>query len=105
MKITLPLLSPSFDDDRISEQCQKDFEIHGSQIYIYNDVKNWLYDDDARIFSLWIEYGKEKNRAIMFDVDLDDLEIFAASLLKSIEMVRRDYSDVIKQKKINYGKL
>ena len=38
MKITLPLLSPSFDDDRISDQCKKDFETHGSQIFIYNDV-------------------------------------------------------------------
>ena len=34
----------------------------------------------------------------MFDADLNDLEMFANSLLKSIEMLRRDYSDVIKDK-------
>ena len=40
----------------------------------------------------------------MFDADLDDLEMFANSLLKSIEMLRRDYSDVLK-KKIKSGAL
>ena len=34
----------------------------------------------------------------MFDADLNDLEMFANSLVKSIEMLRRDYSDVLKEK-------
>lgn len=34
----------------------------------------------------------------MFQVPLDDLELFANSLLKSIEMLRRDYKDVLKEK-------
>ena len=37
MKITLPLVSPAFDDvNRLSLEVQKDF-IEGCQIYIYKD--------------------------------------------------------------------
>jgi hypothetical protein len=41
------------------------------------------------------------NNGFMFEVRLDDLEMFANSLLKSIDMLRRDYKDVIKEKNKN----
>ena len=98
MKITLPLVSPAFDDvNRLSLEVQKDF-IEGCQIYIYKDEQNWENDENSHAYSVWIEYGKEKENTLMFDADLNDLEMFAYSLLKSIEMLRRDYSDVLKDK-------
>jgi hypothetical protein len=97
MKITLPLFSPAFDDNRLSEEVKKDFD-NGCQIYIYKDEQRWKDDEESHAFSLWIEYGKDKENSLMFDADLNDLEMFANSLLKSIEMLRRDYSDVLKEK-------
>ena len=47
------------------------------------------------IFNIFFKFIKSYD---IFDTDLDDLEMFANSLLKSIEMLRRDYSDVIKEK-------
>lgn len=97
MKITLPLVSPVFDDNRLSEEVQKDFD-NGCQIYIYKDESSWEQDEETHAFSLWIEYGKDKEKSLMFEADLNDLEMFTNSLLKSIEMLRRDYSDVLKEK-------
>ena len=101
MKITLPLLKPSFDDDRMIEEIQKDFK-ESCQIYIYKDEDNWKDDEKDNAFALWVEYGKDNKETLMFDVDLNDLEMFANSLMKSIEILRRDYSEVIKHK-INNG--
>jgi hypothetical protein len=97
MKITLPLVSPGFDDNRLSEKVKEDFD-KGCQIYIYKDEKSWEGDEESHAFALWIEYGKDNENSLMFDADLNDLEMFANSLLKSIEMLRRDYSDVLKEK-------
>ncbi len=103
MKITLPLVNPAFDDERLSEKVKKDFD-NGCQIYIYKDENSWEHDGETHAFALWVEYGKDNENSLMFDADLDDLEMFANSLLKSIEMLRRDYSDVLK-KKIKSGAL
>jgi hypothetical protein len=97
MKIILPLISPSFDDNRLSKKVQEDFD-KGCQIYIYKDEQSWEIDEESHAFSLWIEYGKDKQKTLMFCADLNDLEMFANSLLKSIEMLRRDYSEVLKEK-------
>ena len=103
MEVTLPLVNPAFDDERLSEKVKKDFD-KGCQIYIYKDEISWEQDDATHAFALWVEYGKDNENSLMFDADLDDLEMFANSLLKSIEMLRRDYSDVLK-KKIKSGAL
>ena len=97
MKITLPLVRPAFDDNRISDEVKKDFD-NRCQIYIYKDEQNWEADEESHAFSLWVEYGKDNENSLMFDADLNDLEMFANSLLKSIEMLRRDYSEVLKEK-------
>jgi len=97
MKITLPLVRPSFDDNRLSEEVKKDFG-NGCQIYIYKDENSWEEDERTHAFSLWVEYGKDNENTLMFDADLNDLEMFANALSKSIEMLRRDYSDVLKEK-------
>ena len=103
MKITLPLINPVFDDSRLTEEVRKDFD-KGCQVYIYKEEQNWISDEEQHVYSLWIEYGKDKDKTLMFDIDLDDLEMFANSLLKSVEMLRRDYSDVLKDK-ISNGSL
>lgn len=104
MKITLPLVSPAFDDvNRLSLEVKNDFN-KGCQIRIYKDEQNWESDENSHAFSVWIEYGENNENALMFEADLNDLEMFANSLLKSIEMLRRDYSDVLKDK-IKNGEL
>jgi hypothetical protein len=97
MKITLPLVNPVFADNRLSDEVKKDFDKR-CQIYIYKDENSWEQDEEAHAFALWVEYGKNQENTLMFDADLNDLEMFANSLLKSIEMLRRDYSDVLKEK-------
>lgn len=97
MKITLPLVNPVSDDDRISDEVEKDFD-HGCQIYVYKEEIEWKQNHETHAYGLWVEYGPGMQKTLMFEVDLDDLEMFAHSLLNSIEMLRRDYSDVIKSK-------
>ena len=100
MKITLPLIDPSFDDRNLTDEIRKDF-IKSCQIYVYRDETEWIDDKEVYPFSLWIEYGEENQKSIMCDIRLHDLELFAHTLLKSIEMFRRDYSDEIKKSMIS----
>jgi hypothetical protein len=103
MKITLPLVRAAFDGVEITDELQKQID-KGCQLYVYKDESSWKEDDEYHVFSVWMEYGKDKENALMFDVDLNDLEVFATIILKSVEMLRRDYSDIIKEK-INTGAL
>jgi hypothetical protein len=95
MKTELDLYNATPSDDRLPLEVIKDY-CEKSNIYIFKDLES-LEEDDTRAFSLWLNYG-ENGESLMFDVDLNDLEMFANSILKSIEMLRRDYPDVIKNK-------
>jgi len=97
MKITLPLEKASFDDNRLPEEVKKDLDWQ-CEAYVFKDEASWEDDDQTRAFAFFLKYGKNKEKALMFDVGLDDLEMFANSLLKSIEMFRRDYADTLKEK-------
>lgn len=97
MKITLPLEKASFDDNKLTDETKKDFELQ-CEAYIFKDEASWEDDNETRVFAFFLKYGENKEKALMFDVGLDDLEMFANSLLKSIEMFRRDYADTIKEK-------
>jgi hypothetical protein len=90
MKITLPLLEPVLDDV-ISDDVKNLFRID-AELYV------WSISNDVRVFNVSINFGVDKEQALMFEVDLDDLEKFAHILVKDIEMLRRDYSDVIQKK-------
>ena len=64
-----------------------------SEIYVFSDTNDLLVYKhneeemcDDTIFSLWINCGKNKQQAIMFDVEIDELEAFASSILKQIEI-------------------
>jgi len=102
MEIILPLVIPTFDDERLSDEVKKDFD-NRCRIYLYKEEEDWESEELSHVFSLRLEYGIGNEKCfIWFEVDLNDLEMFANSLMKSIEMLRRDYSEVIKHK-INNG--
>lgn len=51
-------------------------------------------DDGGTIFNISLEFNEES--FIQYEVKIDELELFANSILKSIEIVRRDYSEHIR---------
>ena len=97
MEITLPLINPTFSDSTLSDELKKDF-IYECRINIISFEEEWLDDELQHAFGVWIEYGEDYNNTFLFEANLNDLEMFAYSLMKRIEMVRRDYSDAIKDK-------
>ena len=97
MKIILPLKKVSSDDQRISDDLIYDFK-QGFKIFIWKEEKDWLVDEEQNVYQIWIEYSEKNERTLMFSSDLDDLEMFANSLTKSIEMFRRDYAHSIKDR-------
>ena len=97
MKITLPLKNVISDDIRITDNVLSDLKKE-CQIFIFKDENNCRNDEQEYIYSIWIEYSENNERGLMFNSNLDDLEMFANSLTKSIEMFRRDYSDLIKER-------
>jgi hypothetical protein len=78
-----------------------DFE-NGINITVYSDTRDLiLYNEmneemDATIFGLWIEFGKEKEKTIMLYAPINDLELFAKSILAHIDIVRKNYGEQIK---------
>lgn len=90
------------------EKCVTDFEKlessdceNGVKIKVYSDVLDLLVHnnqkiemDDATIFGLWVECGEKR---LMMDVSIDELELFASSVLKQIEIIRKSYGEQIKK--------
>jgi hypothetical protein len=87
-----------------------DFEsINGSEI-TDNDVNLLIFSDtsdllsynsgkdamEGTIFSIWLEIGEEKEKTIIFNISIDDLELFALSVLKHVKIIRKNYGDQIK---------
>lgn len=97
--IELPLKYNCNDDDNISKELEKSFEL-GPKIMLLKDTTEWVIDDEAHIHFMCLKYGSDM--MISFDVKLDDLELFAHSVIKSIEMIRRDYADVLSKKRENF---
>jgi hypothetical protein len=71
-------------------------------IKIYSDTNDLLAcndngeEMDGTIFNLWIECGKEKEKTIMFDLPINELELFAKSVLNHIDIIRKSYGEQIK---------
>lgn len=88
-------------------KCVTDFEKlessdceNGVKIKVYSDVQDLLvYNhrkeemDCQSLFVLWVECG---GKALMMDVSIDELELFASSVLKQIEIIRKSYGEQIK---------
>lgn len=95
MKLILPLLNPLFDDPALQELC-KEFKI-SCQVEVWRDTDFGSEEDDYA-YGFWIEYGEENNSTLLFKVELDQLEMFAHAVLKDIEMLRRDYAEIINER-------
>jgi hypothetical protein len=100
MHIKLPLINSRFVDDSITKETDLKFGM-GSDLLIYSEPQDWLMDDYWYPFHLRIEYGEDKKNCLIYDVELEELEMFANSLSKCIEMFRRDYKDEIKRSMTN----
>lgn len=76
-----------------------DIEDRSLKLKVYSDVSDLLVCNqnnvgmDGTIFSLFIEMGKEKT--LMLDLPIDDLELFASSILKHIKIIRKTYGKQI----------
>lgn len=89
------------------KKCVTDFEMledsdcdNGVKIKVYSDVHDLLvYSnrkeqmDDDTIFGLWVECGE---KTLMMDISIDELELFASSVLKQVEIIRKTYGHQIK---------
>lgn len=90
-------------DAKIKDQSlERDLE-KGAEIYLHSDTRDLVVNtensetmEEETIYSLWFQFGQYKEQAFMWDVRMDDLELFAHSILKSIEIIRRNYADEIK---------
>ena len=86
----------------------KDLEIN-PEIYVFSCMHDLMVYDhngedmvDETIFSLWINCGEGKERAIMFEVEMDQLEQFASAILKDIQLIRDNYGKQI-QNQVDKG--
>ncbi len=97
MDIILPLIpnEGAWDDDRIASEVIDDID-NGIRINIWDEI----YDaNEEELFNVHIEYGDRPDGIIRCRASMDDIEMFAHSLLKRIEMIRRDYSDRIRKRR------
>ena len=96
MQLKMPLGKSTIDATIEDFESECEIMVFGcAQDLLVCKNNNELMDNDT-IFQLWINCGQEKQNAIMFDVEIDELEEFANSILKKIEIVRRNYSEQIK---------
>jgi hypothetical protein len=85
-----------FEDVKIS-----DFE-KGVNIVVHSAIQDLLLHIDSNevmdtsLFGLWIEFGEEKEKTIILDASMRDLELFAKDILDHIDMVRKNYGEQIK---------
>jgi hypothetical protein len=90
-------------------KCEIDFEKiekldfkKGVNIVVHSEIQDLLlYIEnkevmDTSFFGLFIEFGEEKEKTIMLDAPIDDLELFAKSILAHIDIVRKNYGEQIK---------
>ncbi len=89
------------------KQCRTDFEKlessdceNGIKIKVYSDVYDLLiYNSrkeemfDNTVFGLWVECGE---KTLMMDISINELELFASSVLKQVEIIRKSYGEQIK---------
>ena len=93
MKIMLDLQSIKCDDERI--EYLDDFE--NAMLEIFVDPVAFT-DECETTFSISMTYGNDLANSIYSNVTMIDMELFAHSILKCIEMLKRDYAEAIKDK-------
>lgn len=94
MRITLDLIRPVSNDSRLSKKILDDMDMHAGILITRSDLDDM--DDNEHLYSVWLEYGK--SRSLLFEVFIDDLELFASTLLKDMKMLRRDNKKQLKER-------
>ena len=87
----------------------KDLEL-GVTLKVFSDIGDLLVYNNQKspmsgtVFGVTIECLKDDNIGMFFDVPMDELEMFAHSVLKHIEIVKTKHADDIK-KQISLGNM
>jgi hypothetical protein len=93
-EIILKTYQGTLDCSKSIKKLQKEIESRTSMTIVCEPE----YDPTSSIYTLFINYGNDSD-FIGLSTNMDDLEIFANSILKSIEMTRRDYSMLIESRR------
>jgi hypothetical protein len=91
MKISIELMHPFGADSELKKIIGNRCELE-----IFKDEENWVDEPDNYCYTLILSYGLQKE--IHFDIELTQLEMFTNAIQKSIDVLRNDYKDVIKDK-------
>jgi hypothetical protein len=73
----------------------------GVNLKIFSATLDLLIDSQneeemgGTIFGLWIEFGNGE-RTIMIDFPIDELELFAKTIINHIDIIRKSYCEQIK---------
>lgn len=103
MKSDVELRFWSMDSDKIEEADLKD----GLSLCVWSVPEELQYETNMglkvdTIFHVWIEYGEHKDKIISADIGIDQLELFAHSILSQIDIIRKNYNKEI-NKQMGYG--
>jgi hypothetical protein len=100
MAISLNLYEGAGDDYRLSCSVLDDMN-QKFRIEILDFTENYLRDSEMNeVLGVWLKYGVDESyNQLMFKANLDEMELFASTILKKIEMIRRDYSQELKNRK------
>ena len=105
MENILKLIRPwiDFEPSSIENQLGK-----GVQLKVWSDteeIKVYHHNEevmDSTVFGLWLEFGEDYGRTIMLEASIDELELFAKSLVTHLDIVKSRIGDEIK-KQIELG--
>lgn len=100
MSVDLLLFTPTAWNNKTMQKLIEDEFEHGmTEMHLVDNEKAEWLDMNTTAFTLHITYGHDEKSSLLFSVGLDDLEMFAYGIQKTIEMYRRDNADLIKQKR------
>jgi hypothetical protein len=98
MKNTIELRDSLIDFENVTIS---DFE-KNINIIVYSEIQELLNSNedkevmDKTIFGVDIKFGEKQEKTIMVDAPINDLELFAKSILAHIDIVRKNYGEQIK---------
>lgn len=100
MVLMLELDNPVATDTRVLAQELIESMQEVCFLIVDENIDEWKAYKSLSAFTVQIAYGDSRH-TITFNVQLNELELFATAILKKIKMFRRDYSSTIKEKMDN----
>jgi hypothetical protein len=98
MEIKLPIKNFRIHESATIEDLKKIFEISfngdAHDLLVYKHENESMRNET--IFYGHSYCGRNEETSIMFDIEMDNLEVFATAILKQIELIRMNYSAQIK---------